>query len=107
MPTYTPPVVYEHARSGPLNNFDGATYDHARDGKRLGAQMEAVFDVMKNGNVRTLPQLAEITGYPESSISARLRDLRKPKFGGHRVDREYLGRGLWSYRLVLQEEGLS
>jgi hypothetical protein len=33
------------------------------------------------------------------SVSARVRDLRKDKFGSHRVDRRYAGNGVWEYRL--------
>lgn len=84
--------------------FDGATYDQARDGKRLGSQMEAVLNLMKDGDAWALKSLAAATGYPEASISARLRDLRKPRFGGHTITREYIERGLWLYRLVAQQE---
>lgn len=84
--------------------FDGATFDAARDGKRLGAQMEAILNLMKDGESWALRGLSAATGYPESSISARLRDLRKPRFGGYTITREYVERGLWLYRMVLQQE---
>jgi hypothetical protein len=54
---------------------------------------------MLPGGWWTLPQLAAATGYPEASISARIRDLRKPKFGGHTVERRHVSKGLWEYRL--------
>jgi hypothetical protein len=84
--------------------FDGQTYDHERDSARLGDQMLAVFEVMKDGRPRTLAQISVITGAPEASVSARLRDLRKPRFGGYRIAREYISRGLFSYRMVLEQE---
>lgn len=80
--------------------FDGTTYNHARDGKRLSYQLDAVRDLMSDGLWRTLWDIAEETDFPEASISARLRDLRKHKFGGHRVDRRYTGGGLWEYRVL-------
>jgi hypothetical protein len=36
---------------------------------------------------------------PEQTVSARVRDLRKAKFGSHRVDRRYAGNGVWEYKL--------
>lgn len=83
--------------------FDGATYDHARDGARLNDQTRLVFALMQDGRFRTLATIATGTGAPEASVSARLRDLRKARFGGHTVNREYLGNGLYQYQLLLRE----
>lgn len=82
-------------------DFDGATYDRERDGERLGAQMKAVRDLMLSGDGewRTLPYIAAWVGYPEASVSARLRDLRKEKFGAYNVERRYVANGLWEYRV--------
>lgn len=84
--------------------FDGETYDPDRDRERLSRQLYAVLDVMKDGIWRTLPDLANATQSPEASVSARLRDLRKPRFGAHTVERQYLKKGLFQYRLILNEE---
>ena len=84
--------------------FDGSTYNPERDGQRLGDQMQAVFHVMKFGMWHSLGEIALMTGAPESSVSARLRDLRKPKFGGHTVEREYIHKGLFRYRLIVRED---
>jgi len=83
--------------------FDGATYEHARDGARLGDQMMAVLSVMADGQWRTLKQLAAAVDAPEASVSARLRDLRKPRFGGHRVERRYVCKGCFTYQLLVNE----
>ena len=80
-------------------DFDGATYDRERDGDRLGAQMKAVKDLMLASGWMTLPAISSRTGYPEASISARLRDLRKTKFGAYDVERRYVADGLWEYRV--------
>lgn len=87
----------------PSLRFDGETFDPKRDGSRLAEQTKAVFSVMKDGQFRTLSSLAQMTGAPEASVSARLRDLRKPRFGGHTVNRQYLGNGLFQYQLVVRE----
>lgn len=84
-------------------NFDGATFDHARDSERLGDQMRNVFALMQDGEYRTLAQIAFFTFSPESSVSARLRDLRKPRFGAHTVNRRYVGNGLYQYQLLVKE----
>ena len=83
--------------------FDGKTYDPARDGMRLGAQLLRVWALMSDGKWRTLAEISNNTGDPQASISARLRDIRKPKFGGHAVEVEHLGRGLYQYRLVRKD----
>jgi hypothetical protein len=80
--------------------FDGATYVPSRDYVRLNDQQKRIFDVMRDGAWRTLEGIAKITGDPTPSISARLRDLRKEKYGGHQLDREYLADGLYRYRLI-------
>ena len=88
---------------GRMPPFDGSTYEPEFDCERLGTQMRKVYRVMFDGAWRTLPELSEKTGYPQQSISARLRDLRKEKFGSHRVARRARGervRGLFEYRLV-------
>lgn len=81
--------------------FDGLTYNPKRDRPRLSKQYASVFELMSDGHFRTLRQIAELTNAPESSISARLRDMRKPRNGRHTVEREYAGEGLWYYRLIL------
>lgn len=85
-------------------HFDGDTYDHKRDGSRLSGQYERVFDAMKDGRWRTLDDIWLATNCPQASISARLRDMRKERFGGHTVDRRYVANGEWEYRLLVSEE---
>ncbi len=87
-------------------SFDGVTFDKTLDGKRLGRQFLAVKSYMLSQQVwQTLNQIALATGYPEASISARLRDLRKERFGSYEVKRRRLtpGGGTWEY-LVVKEE---
>jgi hypothetical protein len=79
----------------------GPAYDAARDGPRLQAQMARVYALMRDGRWRTLAEIAEATGDPPASVSAQLRHLRKPRFGGHRVEKRRRVGGLWEYRLCL------
>lgn len=80
--------------------MDGKTFDQERDGERLSKQMKAVRAVMLDHEWHTLWSLNLVTGAPEASISARLRDLRKDKFGGYIIERQHIGNGLWQYRLL-------
>ena len=80
--------------------FDGITINDERDNGRLQAQLTEVRLLVTNIGWWTLGEIARATGYPEASVSARLRDLRKPKFGGYTVERKYVERGLWAYRVT-------
>lgn len=84
--------------------FDGSTFEEDRDGARLRRQLRDVFAYMSDGQPHTLEEIAWETHHPEASISARLRDLRKPRFGAHEVSKTYLGMGLWLYTLHVREE---
>ena len=82
--------------------FNGADYQPDRDNGRLTGQLLRIFDYMKDGQWRTLSQIATATGDPEPSISAQLRHLRKDRFGGHTVNREYVDNGLYRYQLIVK-----
>jgi hypothetical protein len=86
--------------------MDGATFSEPEDGNRLRAQLAAVRAAMSDGEWHTLADLEKLTGAPQASVSARLRDLRKQKFGGHQIDRQRVedGNGLHEYRMVLDSE---
>jgi hypothetical protein len=86
-------------RQGDL--FGGETFDPKRDTSRLFRQLQLVRAQMADGLWHTLGELEIATGYPQASISARIRDLRKERWGSHVVVREFVRRGLWRYRLVL------
>lgn len=83
--------------------FDGPEYVQALDQSRLAKQHERIRDLMRDGVWRSLGEIAECTGYPEASISAQLRHLRKPRFGSWRVEKRRRGeqpRGLYEYRVT-------
>jgi hypothetical protein len=90
--SYAPPAI--------LGDRDGESFDRARDGKRLNAQAQAVYSYMQHGQWRTLADIAAATGHPEASVSARLRDLKKPHLGGFKIEKRYIASGLWQYRIA-------
>src|SRR3982751_4933791 len=87
----------------PERTFGGETYDADRDFIRLTGQLQRTWQVMQDGKWRTLAQVARETSSrrtdgghdSEASVSARLRDFRKEKFGGHELHRENVSGGLW------------
>ncbi len=82
--------------------FGGTTYDPTFDRGRLLTQVERVRLFMLGASAWfTLREVSTARDIPEASISARLRDLRKKKFGGYEVDRRRRCRGLWEYRVLL------
>ena len=86
----------------PLPRFNGSDYDYEKDHDRISKQHERVRESMRDGVWRTLGEIAALTGDPESSISAQLRHLRKPRFGTWTVDKRRRGegrQGLWEYQL--------
>ena len=91
--------------------FDGKTFEPAKDAKRLGKQLQAVRDVLLRRSRwdawTTLHGIQSDVWFmrgisaSEASISARIRDLRKPKFGGYTVERRRISGGLYEYRIKL------
>lgn len=79
--------------------FDGATYQPRLDEVRLTGQWLRTWTCIMHGDWWTLEALAKAVGASEASVSARLRDFRKPRFGGHTIERMRCGNGLFMYRL--------
>ena len=86
-------------------DFDGATYDREQDHARLGSQLERVRHLLTTPTEKrwTLREIADVIGAPEASISARIRDLRKGKFGGYEVKHNRRDGGLWEYWIERSE----
>jgi hypothetical protein len=86
-----------------LFDFDGSTYEPRHDKIRLNAQLSRVFNAISDKQWHTPEALVERTGDEWASISARLRDLRKERFGGHKVGRRRKPgeerKGIFEYRL--------
>ena len=82
--------------------FSGRTYSHVVDGVRLKGQLGDVFSLMEDREWRTLREISSVTGHPEASVSARLRDIRKENiFRNYTMAarRKETG-GTWEYRVV-------
>lgn len=88
--------------------FDGETFDSEQDATRLGGQLLRVFNIMSDGIWRTLADIRIATCLvdSEAGISARLRDLRKKRFGGHTVERRRTApeSGLFEYRVIVSRQ---
>ena len=85
--------------------FDGSDYDENLDKIRLSKQITRIFDVMNDGEWRTLREIEDITHDPQASISAQLRHLRKERFGSHIIEKRRRGegrRGVFEYKLITQ-----
>lgn len=79
------------------------------DKKRLGVQREDVLRIMlADGEWLTFEEIQRSAFgrfnrlHPEASISARLRDLRLPRYGSYIVDRRPRRGSLNEYRVTLR-----
>lgn len=72
----------------------------AKPGTRimLHGQLGRVRNVMRDGRWRPVREISELLGEHETSVSARVRDLRKRPYGGYEVERKYRD-GEYHYRL--------
>lgn len=83
--------------------FDGPDYVTALDADRLTGQLARIYALMRDGRWRTLREIAMAAEAPESSVSAQLRHLRKPRFGRYVVEkrrREPWDAGIYEYRVL-------
>ena len=85
---------------GPL--FDGSSFEPPADEVRLSGQLARVAKAMRDGRWHTLDELVRQCGGTTASVSARLRDLRKARFGTHTIARQRVAGkpGLFQYRMT-------
>lgn len=87
----------------PSPRFDGNPFDVELDADRLGKQLETVkaFMLAQSGWVSLL-DIEKGTGVLTVSAGARLRDLRKPRFGAYTVSRRRRDGcpGTFEYRIL-------
>lgn len=84
--------------------FDGSDIDSEKDNLRLAGQLKVIYDLVKDGKYRTLREIEDQTNYPQSSISAQLRNLRKERYGSFNIEKRSRGdreNGLFEYRIVI------
>jgi len=86
--------------------FDGETFNRTQDAERLTTLLHRVREWMLfHGAWKTLGEIQANCGGSEASVSARLRDLRKPHYGELIVERRRVGTtGLWEYRVRKEEK---
>lgn len=84
------------------------TVEDKRKYKYPGRQLLLVMGVMDDDQWHTLEDIAFRLGaspsHPITSISARLRDLRKERYGGQLVLRRYRGHGINEYKMFYAEQ---
>ena len=80
--------------------FDGPTYEPELDAERLTDQLLRVWMVMRDHGWHRLDELAAKCGATTQSVSARLRDFRKPRWGAMTIERRRVEGGLYEYRLA-------
>ena len=72
-----------------------------------GTQLVMIYTYIQDERWHTLRDIEDATNQPQSSISAQLRNLRKPQFGSHTIERRRHvssdpHSGLHEYRLVIR-----
>lgn len=66
---------------------------------RLSSQSKKIEAYMLDGQWRKLKDIAARVGASETGASARIRELRLPKFGGYTVECRHVKNGLHEYRI--------
>ena len=87
-----------------INKFQGSHYNPADDEQRLTRQIGRVYAAINKADWLSLSEIADLTGDPEASISAQLRNLRKAEHGSHTIKVKRRGdrsSGLFEYKLSL------
>jgi hypothetical protein len=105
-----PLLSWAEKQPPPTIRFNGPAYEPKHDQERLTGQINRIFTLMRDSKWRTLGEIAKITGDPEASVSAQLRHLRKPRFGGHTIERQRRGEaksGLPEYKLTVKTKDAS
>lgn len=64
-------------------------------------QLDKVLQILQLGSWVTLYYMASLIGASDAGISARVRDLRKSKHGGHTIIKRKISKSTYQYRLVV------
>lgn len=82
-----------------MDNTFGDHYDKDRDEPRLTNQRELILAYIKQHRDFSVLEISEALGFPENSVSAQVRHLRKKEFGDHCIPIRHVGGGLYRYYL--------
>ena len=76
--------------------------DDAKERKRLKSNKERVLAALLSGEYMTIEEIAKAADLPASAdITRRIRELREPKNGGHKIEvRKAKGTQACYYRLI-------
>jgi hypothetical protein len=85
---------------GSMNGTYGPAYEADIDGERIQKQHEKIRSFMLGSGWRTLREIEQYLHYPQASISAQLRHLRKKQFGGYIVNKQRRGTA-WEYMVIV------
>ncbi len=75
------------ARRKQKPDFAGADYQPGRDRERLTKQVWRVLAVLEDRQWYSVQEISRLAECPENSAQAQVRNLRKPQFGGHKIER--------------------
>ncbi len=82
------------------NQSFGPAFDEKTDGARIRGQLETIRQYMLSSKEwYTLTEIEKHLGYPQASISADLRHLRKEEHGFYDVQKRRRDGRVWEYRV--------
>jgi hypothetical protein len=90
----------EGSRAGIHPSTFGPAYSPALDGERIAKQHEVIRDFMLRSGWKTLAEIEQALGYPQASVSAQLRHLRKTRFGSYQVEKRRRSDSQWEYAVT-------
>jgi hypothetical protein len=77
-----------------------STPARSADRKRLKSQRSGVWNILRDHRWHPLTIFKQKVKGSDSSITARIRDARKKKYGGHIIQCARDAAGVYRYRLV-------
>ena len=83
----------------------GREFDEKLDGQRIRRQMDVIREYMLSAHLYlSLAEIERALRYPQASISAQLRHLKKEAYGSHIVTKRRRGEsGTWEYMVKSSE----
>lgn len=72
----------------------------ATNANRTDTVIGRTFELMRDGQWRTLTDISSETGDDPRRIASRLRDLRMTQYGGYSIDTQQQSAYVWKYRLT-------
>jgi len=68
--------------------------------KHTESHREAVREILLTASDYLTPyEISDKTGIYSGTVSSRIRDLRLPKYGGYKIERQKVG-NVWGYKVI-------